>query len=67
MIIEEIVPIQVEILNHLLEVFRLEFTVAVLSLELGQRCGINITSILTINAFEGSIWFEVAHCREYLP
>ena len=66
-VVEQIIPIQVEILNHLLEIFRLKLAVAVLSLELGQRCCIDVSSVLSINTLEGCVWFEVSHRREYLP
>ena len=66
-VVEQIIPIQVEILNHLLEIFRLKLAIAVLSLELGQRCRIDVSSVLSINTLEGCVWFEVSHRREYLP
>ena len=60
-IVEQLIAIQVEILDHLLEICWLQLAVPVLSLELGYGLGINVTCVTTIDALERSVGLEVAH------
>ncbi len=61
MIIELAITIQVEIVDHLSEVLGLQFSVTILSLELGQLGGPNQTITGSIDSSEGCVWLEVAH------
>ena len=61
MIIQQFISIQIKVLEELLEVGRLQFSVAVLSLELSELCCINVARVVPINPFEGSVGLKVSH------
>ena len=65
-IVQQFIPIQVEIFEELLEVGGLQFSVAVLALELGELSSIDVPCIVPVNSLEGSVGFEVAHGSQNL-
>jgi len=67
MIVESLVAIEVKVVDHLLKVFRLQLTEAILSLEICQRLRIDEASVLAINSLERCVRLKVSHCRQNLP
>lgn len=61
MIVDHFVPIQVKIVNHLLKVFRLQFSIAVFPLELCQLNRPNKPWIVPINPLECCVGLKVSH------
>lgn len=66
-VVEQLITVEVEVFYHLFEVRAFQFTVAVLSLILGERFSVNISRIVAVNTLECSVWLEVAHSCKYLP
>ena len=67
MIVEQLVSIEIEVLDHLFEVCWLQLTVPIFPLELGDGLGINVAGVATVDALERSVRLEVAHRRHDLP
>ena len=66
-IVEQLITIQVEVLDHLFEVCWLQLTVPIFPLELGDRVGVDVARVAAVDALERSVRLEVAHGRQDLP
>ena len=67
MIIKFFVLIKVEVGYHAVEVFRLELSKSVFSLELANLVFVDEADVCSVDAFEGGVGFELAHGAKYLP
>ena len=66
-VIQLSIAIQIKVVNHLPKVFRLQFSVPIFSLELGQFIGTYQAIAGAIDSSESSIWLKVSHRCKYLP